>query len=408
MTDTRTYTIAELEQFFMATESTDFKATNRIEAYQWLQEALYRYGYAKRSKPDKSILRSYFMKMTGSGPAQLTRLIRQWTATGHVCLKDYQRHRFNSTYTKADIVLLAAVDEAHSVLSGPATRTILEREFRQYGKSQFERLSQLSVSHLYNLRHTMTYRQKLLVYTKTQGTKVTIGERRKPDPNGEPGYVRVDSVHQGDCPTDGKGVYHINFVDEVTQWEIVACVETISERHMTPVLVAALEQFPFTVLNFHSDNGSEYINKVVARLLEKLRIDQTKSRPRQHNDNALVETKNGSVVRKHMGYDHIIRSDAAAINAWYLLWFNDYLNYHRPSGYGTVKRDQKGKEKIVYRKADYMVPYEKFKSLPESAKFLKKGVTFDQLDKTAYAMSDTDFAVAMMVAKEQLFSNLKK
>jgi Integrase core domain len=294
------------------------------------------------------------------------------------------------------------------VLSGPATRTILDREFRVFGKCQFERLGCLSVSHLYNLRKTMTYRQKLLVYTKTKGTKVTIGERRKPEPNGEPGYIRVDSVHQGDCPINGKGVYHINFVDEVTQWELVACVETISERHMTPVLTAALDQFPFVVINFHSDNGSEYINKVVARLLEKLRTEQTKSRPRKHNDNALVESKNGSVIRKHMGYDHIVRSDAPIINAYYLLWFNDYLNFHRPCAYGTVIRDHKGKEKIVYRAEDYMVPYEKLKSLPEATKYLKEGVRFDELDKTAYAMSDTDFARSMAEAKEQLFSSLKK
>ena len=50
---------------------------------------------------------------------------------------------------------------------------------------------------------------------------MTIGERRRPDPQGQPGYLRVDTVHQGDRP-GAKGVYHINAVDEVTQWQIVA------------------------------------------------------------------------------------------------------------------------------------------------------------------------------------------
>ena len=64
----------------------------------------------------------------------------------------YQRH-----YTPADIELLAAVDEAHESLSGPATRHILKREFEVYGKSEFERLAKLSNGHLYNLRRTPRY-----------------------------------------------------------------------------------------------------------------------------------------------------------------------------------------------------------------------------------------------------------
>ena len=76
-------------------------------------------------------------------------------------------------------------------------------------------------------------------------------------------------------------------------------------------------QFPFVIVGFHSDNGSEYINHQVANLLEKLRIEQTKSRSRQSNDNALAESKNASVVRKHMGYDHIPQAYAKPINAFY-------------------------------------------------------------------------------------------
>src|SRR5271157_2216778 len=72
------------------------------------------------------------------------------------------------------------------------------------------------------------YRERRLCYTKTRATAVAIGERRCPDPQGQPGYLRVDTVHQGDAPA-GQGVYHINAVDQVTQWEIVAATERISE-----------------------------------------------------------------------------------------------------------------------------------------------------------------------------------
>ena len=120
---------------------------------------------------------------------------------------------------------------------------------------------------------------KSLIYTKTNPTTVPIGERRKPNPYDKPGFIRVDSVHQGDSDKQ-KGVYHVNLVDEVTQVEIMVAVEKISEYYLVPALVDALDQFPFTILNFHSDNGSEYINKKVSKLLNKRKIEQTKSRSR--------------------------------------------------------------------------------------------------------------------------------
>jgi transposase InsO family protein len=145
---------------------------------------------------------------------------------------------------------------------------------------------------------------------------VPIGERRRPDPQGRPGYLRVDTVHQGDTE-DAKGVYHINAVDEVTQWEIATAVEGISEAYLEPVLTTMLNQFPFVIHGFHSDNGSEFINQTVAKLLSKLMIQQTKSRPRHSNDNGLAETKNGAVIRKHMGWGHIPARHAERIQQFY-------------------------------------------------------------------------------------------
>jgi transposase InsO family protein len=79
---------------------------------------------------------------------------------------------------------------------------------------------------------------------------------------------------------------------------------------------AMLRQFPFRICGFHSDNGSEFINHTVASLLNKLLVEQTKSRPRRSNDNGLVEAKNGAVIRKHMGYGHIRSEHAEAIEAF--------------------------------------------------------------------------------------------
>ena len=141
----------------------------------------------------------------------------------------------------------------------------------------------ISVSHLYNLRKSKVYIRQRRHFEKTRSTPSKIGERRKPQPNGKPGYIRIDTVHQGDLDKR-KGVYHINAVDEITQFEVVCTVEKISGCYLMPALEQMLEAFPFTLQGFHSDNGSEYINKRVAALLEKLRVEFTKSRSRHSNE----------------------------------------------------------------------------------------------------------------------------
>ncbi|MES9905238.1 MAG: hypothetical protein ABW168_21500 [Sedimenticola sp.] len=171
-------------------------------------------------------------------------------------------------------------------------------------QEEYQRLAIISVSHLYNLRHSIPCSRQRGAVSKTRPVQNSIGERRKPRPEGRPGYICVDTVHQGDW--DGvKGVYHVNAVDEITQFEGVASVERISERYLIPVLASLIDGFPFIIKGFHADNGSEYINRHVADLLNKLLVELTKSRSRRSNDNALVESKNGSIVRKYLGYHHI-------------------------------------------------------------------------------------------------------
>ena len=391
---------AEIRWFLQASEGIDFTGTERGGVYQWIEETLQRYRYSRQSKESRGVLRGFLIKMTGLSVPQVTRLIGRYLQGGQVREKEYRRHRFVHQYRPDDIVLLAGVDAAHGRLSGPATKKILEREWEVFHRPGLERLAGLSVSHLYNLRQTTTYRRRCLVMGKTNPTGVAIGERRRPRPEGRPGYIRIDTVHQPE--RDGeKSVYHINAVDEVTQWEVLGCVPKISEHYLIPVLQAMLHQFPFPIRGFHSDNGSEYVNDPVASLLEKLHAEFTKSRPRRSNDNALAETKNGAVVRKNIGYQWLPPSHAGDIDAFYQEWFNPYLNYHRPCGFATVKTDVQGKAKKVYDV--YVTPHERLKSLPRAQRFFKHGVSFAALDRIARAESDTEFAGKMQKAKQELF-----
>jgi len=297
------------------------------------------------------------------------------------------------------------VDEAHDTLSGPATQKILQREFYDFGEARYQRLATISVAHIYNLRRGRIYRQGRLSYQPTKPTPVSIGERRAPQPEGRPGYLRVDTVHQGDL--DGiKGVYHINAVDEVTQWQVVGAAPQISEAWLIPVLEAMLKQFPFRIRGFHSDNGSEFINHTLAKLLNKLLIEQTKSRPRHSNDNGLAESKNGAVVRKHMGYVHIAAEHAEAIGRFYAEHFNPYLNYHRLCGFASIQTGERGRRQRRYPLDSYRTPYEKLISLSRWKQFLKPGIAPELLQQKATQRSDTITARIMQKEKMALLTNL--
>ncbi|MEJ7606156.1 MAG: transposase family protein [Bryobacteraceae bacterium] len=212
----------------------------------------------------------------------------------------------------------------------------------------------------------------------------------------------MDTVHQGD--RDGKkGVYHINAVDEVTQWEVVGATAQISEAWLLPVLEAMLAQFPFRIRGFHSDHGSEFINHTVAKLLNKLLIEQTKSRPRRSNDNGLVESKNGAVVRKHIGYGHIAAAHAEAIEEFYEQHFNPYLNFHRPCGVPEQIANAKGK--VKRRDRWYATPGEILRQLPGVGGYLKEDVTVEELEQQAGGKSDTKAAAEMQLAKPKLFAS---
>ncbi len=397
--------LEQIRAFLEASDEVQFEGRNREEVYGWVEQTLRQQGYQELGRASRGLVRRYLEKMTGLSRAQVTRLIRQYTDGEEVKPKRYRRRRFPTRYTRADIELLASVDEAHETLSGPATRKLLERAFYDFGDRRYRRLAQLSVAHLYRLRRSRTYRRRRVDYQPTRPTAVAIGERRPPQPEGRPGYLRVDTVHQGDL--DGtKGVYHINAVDEVTQWEVVGATAQISEAWLLPVLEAMLAQFPFRIRGFHSDNGSEFINHTVAKLLNKLLVEQTKSRPRHSNDNGLAEAKNGAVVRKHMGYGHIAAPHAEAITAFYERHFNPYLNFHRPCGVPERVVNEKGKVKRVYRW--YATPWEILRQLPGIAGHLKPEVTIQDLDRQARAKTDTEAASEMQEAKRKLFASFQR
>ena len=399
-------TLDQVRDFLSGTQRVAFAvAGNKQRRYDWVRRTLVQFDYLSCSKGDKGTLKAYLLKVSGYSRAQLTRLIKQYRETGELVHRPATVRGFARRYTKADIRLLAAMDERHNRPNGLTLKKLCERAYELFGETAYQRLAGISVSHLYNLRQSQTYRRQRHTVDTTRPVVREIGERRKPQSGGQPGYIRIDTVHQGDV--DGaKGVYHIHAVDEVTQFEVVVSVEKISEVYLIPALEYLLESFPFVILGFHADNGSEYINKQVARLLEKLRIEFTRSRPRHSNDNALVECKNGHVVRKRLGHAHIPQRWARHLNDFHRQHLNPYVNYHRPCLFPVTLTDNKGKQRKQYPYESLMTPYEKLKSLPNAQTCLKPGLRFDILDTIAYQISDNAAADALQQARRQLFTTI--
>lgn len=397
MDDSRLVSITQLEEFVKSSQRLVVELESIEDKYTLIDKTVDRFTYRKLKRREKHIVYLYLRKLTGYKKAQLLRLIKR-AVLGKLTRAKYQRNNPNRIYTTTDIKLLEKTDEFHLRLNAVATHEILRREYEVFHHQQFQNVSQISVSHINNLRHHPTYINSWVNATKPR--EIAIGATKPPETNNLPGSIRVDTVHQRD-------VYHINSVDEVTQWEIVVCVPTIAESTLGPALELMLSQYPFTVFNFHSDRGSEFINHLVAQILNKLLIKQTKSRSRHCNDNALVETKNGSVIRKNMGYCHINQDKADVINNYYCNFLNPYLNFHRPCLYLTeTKKDSFGRERRVY--GEVKVPYDKLQEVYRQTKknFLVSSTSWTKLDIIAYQYSDNEFAEIVRKEERKLFNEI--
>jgi hypothetical protein len=388
-------TIEDLSRLIAGSRKLIMRAVGIPEKYDAIESVISQYDYLQLAKKEKWVVLRFLKIVTGYKKSQLHRLIDE-ALRGKLHHKSYVRSHAYMKYKLSDIRLLEHTDELHYRLSAPATHEIVRRQWEVFHEKVYEPISHISVSHISNLRDRDEYKASYLHHT--QARQSSIGETIKPEPNGLPGYIRVDTVHQ-------EAVYHINAVDEVTQWQVVVCVPHITEECLVNALSIIIDQFPFQIHNFHSDRGSEFINHVVAKLLQKLLIHQTKSRSRQCDDNALVECKNGAVIRKNLGFYHINPSLVKKHNIFFRSWFNPYLNNHRPCGFVTeVVTDHKGRERKIY--GLYTTPYEKLKETIKEHKnksILKPELSLELLDTIAYKYSDNDFAAQMRKRQYELF-----
>ena len=187
----------QLCAFIEGNEAVIFHPQDRDGVYTFIRETLVRFGYVTLGKRYKGVVLKLLVVATGHSRQQTERLVRQWRKTG--AIRDRRggsRGRpFARQFSGADIRLLAEVDEAFEQMSGLATRAILRRQYEVFGDPRFERLATISNGHIYNLRAPSTNCAKRTVWTKTRALTVSIGLRQTPQPDGQPGHVRVDTLH---------------------------------------------------------------------------------------------------------------------------------------------------------------------------------------------------------------------
>ena len=400
--DKNLLTIEDLIGFIKSVKKIELRADLNVKDRAiWIKKRLLRFKYIKLNRKEKGIVKEYLKLITGLKDRTIKSHIMAYTKCKTIGDR-YKRNCFTKKYTKEDEELLAETDNLHSRLNGIATRMICKKMYKE-GDNSYKNLSEISTAHLYNLRKTNIYKNVSTTVSKTQAVNRNIGERKKPQPKGLPGFIRVDTVHQGDLNGE-KGVYHINLVDEVTQWDVMIAVEGISEEFLIEAIEGAMSYFPFEIINFHSDNGSEFINYKIAGMLNRMLIKQTKSRSRHSNDNGLVESKNGSIIRKHLGHWHIPRKFANNINEFYIKYMIPYVNFYRPSAFPVKTLLDNGKIKISYPEEEYKTPLEKLLSLDNCENLIKKGLSKQILLDLANTQSPNQAAKILQKEKKKLLN----
>ncbi len=206
MDETKLRTIAQLQEFLAATPEICFTCAvggGDTQRYAHISRVLRRFDYPQRGKRERGVVLAYLRRTSGYSRTQITRLVARWDDNRLAAVPLPKRYcapavPFARKYTASDIELLVEMDRANEDVCGPAIVHLLKRAHGVYGDTRYERLAGLSVSHLYNLRKSAGYQARRTHFTKTRPVCNPIGVRKAPRPHGRAGWVRIDSVHQGD------------------------------------------------------------------------------------------------------------------------------------------------------------------------------------------------------------------
>ena len=146
-----------------------------------------------------------------------------------------------------------------------------------------------------------------------------------------PGYLEIDLVEHCGPSASGEFVYSLNATDIHTGWTQTRAVLGKGEAGVCAALEDIRAGLPFALLGIDSDNGSEFINHHLLRWCRRHGVKFTRSRPYRKNDNAHIEQKNWTHVRKIFGWDRYdTAGQCAAMNQVYAEDLSDMMNLFQP------------------------------------------------------------------------------
>lgn len=147
-----------------------------------------------------------------------------------------------------------------------------------------------------------------------------------------PGWTEVDTVSHSGNSADGLFAHTVNQTDIHTTWVESRAVLGKGEHGVVTALDEMAEALPFDLKGIDSDNGSEFINWHLVRYCKKNNIQPFRGRPYKKDDNAHIEQKNWTHVRKLMGWDRYDTTEAVeAMNDLYLNELRLFMNVFMPS-----------------------------------------------------------------------------
>ena len=204
----------------------------------------------------------------------------------------------------------------------------------------------------------------------------------------QPGYAEIDLVsHSGDCG-EGEFVYSLTLTDIHTTWTESRAVLGRGYTGILSSLEELRQGLPFALLGLDSDNGSEFLNHHLWRYTQERTIQFTRSRPYKKDDNAHVEQKNWTHVRKLIGWDRYDTEAArAAMNDLYRHELREFMNLFLPS-VKLLKKERVGSRlKRIYNEPK--TPLDRLAACPEAdpAKVAALTRLREQLDPFALAQA---------------------
>lgn len=292
--------------------------------------------YLKAPRKEKSSIIDEFIAITGNHRKYAIRLLRR----GYPARKKKRSGR-KKKYQGEVVQALAQIWEICGRICSkrikpflPEMVAVLERHKEMELKAEVkELLLSMSCATIDRCLQKERFEKKRGKSTTKPGTllRKAIAVKTFADWNEDrPGFMEVDLVAHCGGSMEGQFCYTLTAVDISTGWTECLAVKNRTQEVVFEQIIQLRERLPFPLLGLDSDNGGEFINDMLYRYCLKEKITFTRSRPYRKNDQAHVEQKNWSVVRRTVGYDRYETPEQLSLLQSIYTDLRCYVNFFQP------------------------------------------------------------------------------